>query len=143
MSQAQKQALIGELIAGVLIKEGVPIIKNAVTKGLNKVANKPDNKVTEADVPKAAPTVAKQVEADVAKEVQAQAEHKFDAEPHWQSRNLWGSFIGLVTAAETLRIFWTDGVVQTPSEYLVPIGIFVTALTPLYSRFIAKKPLFR
>lgn len=143
MSQAQKQEFIGGLIASVLVKEGTPIIAKAVKKGLDKIADRSDTKTDDADVKKATPVVAAEVKKEVVQEVQAQAEHKLDAEPHWQSRNLWGSFVGLITAAETLRIFWTDGQAQTVQEYLVPIGILVTALTPLYSRFIAKKPLFR
>jgi hypothetical protein len=142
-SQAQKQEFIGGLIASVLVKEGGKVIGQAVKKGLQKVADRPDNQVTEADAKKAAPVVTNEVEKEVKAEAQAQAEHKLDAEPHWQSRNLWGSFVGIITAAETLRIFWTDGQAQTAQEYLVPIGILVAALTPLYSRFVAKKPLFR
>lgn len=142
-TQAQKQDFIGGLIASVLIKEGAPIIKEAVKKGLTKVAASSDNQVTQADAKAATPVVSNQVEKDVVKEVQAQAEHKLDAEPHWQSRNLWGSFVGLITAANTIYIYWFDGQVQTWEEYSIPIGILVAAITPLYSRFIAKKPLFR
>jgi hypothetical protein len=142
-SQQEKQNFIGGLIASVLVKEGGKVIGQAVQKGLKKVAASPDNKVTEDDAKKATPVVTHEVNKQVKEEVQAQAEHKLDAEPHWQSRNLWGSFVGIITAAETLRIFWTDGQAQTAQEYLGPIGILVAALTPLYSRFVAKKPLFR
>lgn len=142
-TQHQKQEFIGGLIASVLVKEGTPIIVDAVKKGLKKVADRPDTKTDDVDVKKATPVVAKEVEKEVVQEVQAQAEHKLDAEDHWRSRNIWGSLVGIVTAVETIRIFWTDGVPQTPSEYLVPLGVIVTALTPLYSRFIAKKPLFK
>lgn len=143
MSQAQKQEFIGGLIASVLVKEGVPIIKEAVTKGLKKVASKPDNQVTEADVPKAVPVVIKEVREEMAKETQSRAEHQLDAEDHWRSRNIWGSLVGLITAANTIYIYWFDGQVQTWEEYSIPIGILIAALTPLYSRFIAKKPLFK
>jgi len=135
-SQAQKQEFIGGILASVLVKKGVEF---AVEKGLEKVAKRPSTDMTKADVPKAAPVVVEELQ----KEVQAQAEHQLDAEPHWQSRNIWGSLVGIVTAAEQIRVYWTDGVPQTVQEWLIPVGIIVAALTPLYSRFIAKKPLFR
>lgn len=142
-TQSQKQALIGELIAGVLVKEGANIVGKAVRKGLERVADRPDVAVTEVEAKKAAPVVAQEVTKEVYQEAKAQAEHKFDAEPHWQSRNIWGSFVGLVTAANTIYLFWTDDVVQGWDEWSIPIGILVAAITPLWSRFISKKPLFR
>lgn len=135
-SQNQKQEFIGGLITSALAKKGVELV---VEKALKKAAEKPTTKMVESDVPKATPVVVDKLK----EEVQSRAEHQLDAEDHWRSRNIWGSIVGLITAAETLRIFWTDGQVQTVQEYLVPIGILVSALTPLYSRFIAKKPLFK
>lgn len=135
-SQSEKQEFIGGILASVIAKKGVEFV---VEKALDKVAKKPSTDMTKADVPKAAPVVVDELKD----EVQARAEHKLDAEPHWQSRNIWGSFVGLVTAANTIYVFWTDGVAQTPQEYLIPVGIIIAALTPLYSRFVAKKPLFR
>lgn len=143
MSQAQKQALIGELIAGVLVKEGAGIVKDAVTKGLKKVADRPDTKTDSADVKKAAPVVAAQVEQAVVKEAQAQAEHKFDAEDHWRSRNIWGSIVAFVAACDVIYRLATNGQLDSIESYFGPIGVIVGVLTPLYSRFIAKKPLFR
>lgn len=142
-TQQQKQDFIGGLIAGVLVDKGVPIIEKAVQKGLDKVAKRDDNAVTQADADAATPVVTKEVKKEVVQEVQAQAEHKLDAEPHWQSRNIWGSFVGLITAVNTIYIFWFDGKVQSWEEWSIPIGVLIAAVTPLYSRFIAKKPLFR
>lgn len=135
-TQAQKQEFIGGLVASVLVKKGVEL---ALEKGLKKAAEKSTTAMQKSDVPKAVPVVLEEVK----KEVQAEAEHKFDAEPHWQSRNLWGSFVVMVGAADVLHTYWTDGIAQTPTEWLTPIGIILGGLTPLYSRFIAKKPLFR
>lgn len=132
----QQQNFIGGLITGALFKKGVEV---AIGKAVEKVASKPNNGLDRSD----APVVAAEIQAEVQKEVQARVEHVTDTEPHLSSRNLWASFVGIVTAVETMRIFWTDGIAQTPTEWLVPVGIIVTALTPLYSRFIAKKPLFR
>lgn len=143
MSQAQKQELIGSIIAGILVDKGTDIVTKAVKKGMDKVAAAPNTKTDAADAKKATPVVAQEVKKQVVEEAQAQAEHKLDAEPHWQSRNIWGAFVGLVTAANTIYIFWTDGIPQTFQEYAIPIGIIVASVTPLYSRFIAKKPLFR
>jgi hypothetical protein len=142
-TQAQKQALIGELIAGVVIKQGSKVIGKAVKKGLEKVAERPDIVVSDVDVKKAEPVVTNQVEAAVVREAQAQAEHKFDAEPHWQSRNIWGAFVAFIGAVDVIYRLWTDDQLNTPSDYLGPIGVVLGILTPLYSRFIAKKPLFR
>lgn len=136
MNQEQKQNFIGTLILTELAKAGA---KKVISGALKKVAESKNTDMSTKDVAPATEIVQKELVRDV----QAQAEHKLDAEPHWQSRNLWGSFVGIVTAAETLRVFWTDNIPQTTQEYLIPIGILVAALTPLYSRFIAKKPLFR
>lgn len=135
-SQYEKQEFIGGILASVIAKKGVEFV---VEKALDKVAKKPTTDMTKTDVPKAAPVVVDELKD----EVQARAEHQLDAEPHWQSRNLWASLVGIVTAAEQIRVYWTDGVPQTVQEWLIPAGIIVTALTPLYSRFVAKKPLFR
>jgi hypothetical protein len=142
-TNAEKREFVGGLIASVLVKEGAPIIVDAVKKGLNKVASRPDTKTDEADVKTATPVVAKEVQKEMAEEMQARAEHKLDIEPHYSSRNLWASVVGIVTFIETARMAWTDGVEQTPTQWLAILGILVTALTPLYSRFIAKKPLWR
>lgn len=135
-TQAEKQNFIGGLVTSVLVKKGVEF---AIEKGLEKAAKRQDTDITKADVPKTAPVVINELK----KEVQAQAEHQLDAEPHWQSRNLWGSFVGVITALETIRTFWMDDHPQTLQEWAIPVGIIVAAVTPLYSRFIAKKPLFR
>lgn len=132
----QKQEFLGGIIAGALIKKGVDF---AINKAVAKVAKQGNNALEQSD----APVVAAEIQKEVKKEVQARVEHATDTEPHLSSRNLWGSLVGIVTAVETIRIFWTDGQPQTVQEWLVPVGIIVAALTPLYSRFIAKKPLFR
>ena len=136
MSQAQKQDFIGGLIVAELAKAGA---KKVISSALNKVAKSTHTKMAAEDVAPATAIVTKELREDL----QAKVEHTQDAEPHWQSRNLWGSFIGVVTAIETIRTFWMDDQVQTMQEWFIPIGILATALTPLYSRFIAKKPLFR
>ncbi len=132
----EQQNFIGGLVAGALVKKGV---EAAIDKAVEKIARKPNNGLDNSD----APVVAAEIQREVQKEVQARVEHVTDTEPHLSSRNIWGSFVGIITAAETIRIFWTDGQPQSIQEWLVPIGIIIAALTPLYSRFIAKKPLFR
>lgn len=142
-TQAQKQDFIGGILAGVLVQQGGKIVGKAVEKGLEKIAARPDTRTTSEDVAKATPVITKEVEKAAVQEAQAQAEHKLDAEDHWRSRNIWGSFVGIITALNTIYIFWTNTRVETWEEWSIPIGILVTALTPLYSRFIAKKPLFK
>jgi hypothetical protein len=132
----QQQNFLGGLIAGALVKKGV---ETAIDAAVRKVAKKPSSGLEKSD----APVVAAEIQEEVKKQMQAQAEHRTDSEPHLSSRNIWGSLVGIVTAVETIRIFWTDGQPQSVQEWLVPVGIIVAALTPLYSRFIAKKPLFR
>jgi hypothetical protein len=143
VKQSEKQEFIGGLITSIIVQEGAKVVGKAVQKGLKKVADRTDNTVTEADVKKAAPVVTKQVEAELIDETQARAEHKLDAEPHWQSRNIWGAFVAAVGAVDVMWRLWTDDQLNTPSDYLGPLGIVLGILTPLYSRFIAKKPLFR
>lgn len=143
MRQAEKQEFIGGLITSILVTEGTKVVSKAVSKGLKKVANQSDNKVTEADAKKAAPVVTREVEQDLIDETQAQAEHQLDAEDHWRSRNLWGAFVASVGAIDVMYRLWTDDQLNTPSEYLGPLGVVLGILTPLYSRFVAKKPLFK
>ena len=136
MTESQKQNFIGGLIGSILVKKGVEI---AIDKALDKAAKSPSLSLEKRDVPAVKEIVTDAVE----KEVKARVEHVTDTEPHLSSRNMWASFVGIVTAAEQIRMYWTDGQAQTVQEWLIPVGIIVTALTPLYSRFIAKKPLFR
>jgi hypothetical protein len=133
---AQKQEFLGGLIGGILIKKGVEF---AIDKAIDKVAKSPSLSLEKKD----APAVKEIVKVAVEQEVQARVEHATDTEPHYSSRNVWASLVGLITAAEQIRVYWTDDVPQTVQEWLIPVGIIVAALTPLYSRFIAKKPLGR
>ncbi len=132
----EQQNFIGAIVAKALAKKGVEV---AIEKGMEKIARRTDVALDKADVPVATAVVTKAI----TDEVQARVEHVTDTEPHLSSRNVWGSFVGIITAVETIRIFWTDGQPQSVQEWLVPIGIIIAALTPLYSRFVAKKPLFR
>ncbi len=135
-TNSEKRDFIGGLITSVLLKKGT---EHLVEKALDKIADNNNIPMSKAAVPPAK----KEVLAEIKEDVQARAEHKLDIEPHLSSRNMWGSFVGIVTAVNTMYIFWTDGVAQTPQEYMIPIGIIIASLTPLYSRFIAKKPLWR
>ena len=136
MTNEQRQNFLGPIIGGILVKKGVEF---AIDKAIDKVAQSKSLSLDKKD----APAVKEIVKVAVENEVKAQVEHKTDSEPHLSSRNVWGSLVGIITAVETIRIFWTDGQPQSVQEWLVPVGIIVAALTPLYSRFIAKKPLFR
>ena len=131
-----KQQFIGALVAKALVSKGAEL---AIKKGMDALARDRDNSMKPSEV-KEATEVVKQA---VQNEVEARVEHVTDTEPHLSSRNIWGSLVGIITAVETCRIFWTDGQPQSVQEWLVPIGIIVAALTPLYSRFVAKKPLWR
>lgn len=136
-SQHAKQEFIGGILASVIAKKGVEFV---VEKALDKVAKKSSTDMTKADVPKAAPVVVEELKD----EVQARAEHQLDAEPHWQSRNIWGVIFGLMGEAAVLYKFSTDGIPQNfQTEWAPHIMVIIGLLTPLYSRFIAKKPLFR
>lgn len=125
-----KSNFLGGLIAG-------KVIEVVVGKALDKVASSHNTDMTKADVPAAKQIVTQAVE----KEIQSRVDHVTNNESFFQSRNMWGSFVGIVTAAEILRVYWTDGEVQSVQDWLIPIGAIVTALTPLYSRYFAKKPI--
>lgn len=132
----QKQQFIGGLIAGALVKAGV---QTAIEAGLKKVAKRPDVALDRSDVPVVTAVVTKAVKD----ELQARAEHKSDSEPHLSSRNVWGAFVGLICAADVIYKMWTDDVTNDVMDYVTQVGLIMSILTPLYSRFIAKKPLFR
>lgn len=136
-SQAQKQQFIGGLVAGAIIKGGV---RAAIEAGLKKVAKRNDVAMDKQDVPVATAVVVDAVE----QELQARAEHNADAEPHLSSRNVWGVIFGLMGEAAILYTYATDGVPQDFQTQVAPhILVVIGLLTPLYSRFWAKKPLFR
>lgn len=126
----EKQNFIGGLIAG-------KVIEKVVEKALDKVATSPSTDMTKKDVPAATEIVTKEVK----REVKSMVDHVTDNEPAYKSRNVWASFVGIITAADLVYRMWTDDQVNSVNDYLTPIGIIVTALTPLYSRYIAKKPL--
>jgi hypothetical protein len=133
---AQKQEFLGGLIGGILVKKGVEF---AIDKAIDKVAKSPSLSLEKKD----ASAVKEIVKVEVEKEVQARVEHQTDTEPHYSSRNIWGSIVGIVAFIEAFRLAWGDNVEQTPTQWLAIFGILITALTPLYSRFIARKPLGR
>lgn len=136
-SNSEKREFIGGLIASMIVKKGVDIV---VEKALNKVAAKPSVPMNQAAVEPAKEEVVKKIQEDV----QARAEHQLDIEPIHSSRNVIGSLIGIVTELGIMYAMWNDGIPQDfQTGYAPHLVILGTLLTPLYSRFIAKKPLFR
>lgn len=137
MSNAEKREFLGSVIAGVLLKKGTEV---AVEKALEKVAKNKNIPMS----PAAVPIAKEQVTKELKNEVQAQMEHQLDIEPHYSSRNLLGVIFGLMGEASIFYHFWTDNVPQDFQTDIAPhIMVVVGLLVPLYSRFIAKKPLFR
>ena len=130
----QKQEFLGGLIAGAVVKKG---IEAGLDFALKKAAASKSISLDAKDVPAVKEIVTESVE----KEMQSRSDHVTDNEANYKSRNVWGSIVGIVTFIETFRMAWTDNVEQTPTQWLAIVGILVTALTPLYSRFFAKKPL--
>lgn len=133
----EQQNFIGGLVAKALAKKGVEV---AIEKGLEKIAHRADNALDQSDVPVAAAVVTKAIKD----ELQAHVEHATDTEPHLSSRNVWGVIFGLMGEASILYTYATDSVPQDFHTQIAPhILVIIGLLTPLYSRFIAKKPLFR
>jgi hypothetical protein len=133
----QKQEFLGGLIGGILVKKGVEF---AIDKAIDKVAKSPSLSLQKKD----APAVKEIVKVAVEQEVQAQVEHRTDTEPHVSSRNVWGVIFGLMGEGYILYTFWTDTIPQDFQADVVPHLLIIGGLlTPLYSRFIAKKPLGR
>ena len=134
---AQKQEFLGTLIGGILVKKGVEF---AIDKAIDKVAKSPSLSLEKKD----ASAVKEIVKVEVEKEVQARVEHATDTEPHYSSRNLIGVLFGLMGEGYILYTFWTDTIPQDFQADVVPHLMIIGGLiTPLYSRFIARKPLFR
>lgn len=133
----QKQEFLGGLIGGILVKKGVEF---AIDKAIDKVAQSKSLSLEKKD----APAVKEIVKVAVEQEVQARVEHQTDTEPHYSSRNMWGVLFGLMGEAAVLYRFATDGVPQDfQTEWAPHVMVILGLLTPLYSRFIARKPLFR
>lgn len=130
MSEPKQHNLLGGIVAG-------KVIEVVVEKALDKFANKNYTGLTPAEVPQ----VTEQVAEAVKQEVQSRVDHVKDREPFYKSRNVWGSIVGIVTAVNTIYVMWNDNIPNTMEDYWIPLGIIVASLTPLYSRYIAKKPL--
>ncbi len=136
-SNSEKRDFIGGLIASVLVKNGVEKI---IDHALDKVAADKSVPMSKEAVPEATEKVMDDLQADL----QARAEHKLDIEPVLSSRNVLGVITGLVGEAFILYTFWTDNIPQDFQADVIPHLLVIGGLlTPLYSRFIAKKPLFR
>lgn len=127
---AEKQNFIGGLIVG-------KVIEKVVEKALDRVAASPNTDMQKRDVPVATEIVTREVN----REVKSMVDHVTDNEPFYKSRNVWASFVGVITAIDIIQRQWFDGLPNDVNDYLTPIGVVVAALTPLYSRYIAKKPL--
>lgn len=136
MTNEQKQDFVGGLVATALAKEGIEAIIGAALK---KVAKSPNTKMDQADVLPATELVTQKIQ----EEVQARVEHRTDTEENFRSRNVWGSVVGLVCAADVIYKMYTDDVTQDIMDYVTQIGLILSILTPMYSRFFAKKPLGR
>jgi hypothetical protein len=137
MNTSPKQDFIGGLVAGTLVKVGV---RSAIELALKKAAKRSDVALDKQDVPVVTAAVADAVE----QEVQARVEHITDTEPNRSSRNVWGVLFGLMGEAAILYTYATDGVPQDFQAQIAPhLLVVIGLLTPLYSRFFAKKPLFR
>lgn len=136
-TNAEKRDFIGGLIATTIAKKGVDIVIN---RALKKVAQKDEVPMADTAVKPAKEEVVKELK----EELQARAEHKLDIEPHYSSRNVIGVIFGLIGEGYILYSFWTDTIPQDFQRDVVPhLMVIAGLLTPLYSRFIAKKPLFR
>lgn len=137
MTDNQRQDFLGALVtkvaAQVVAEKGGKIVE----KALDKVASRPSNDIKKADVPEAAD----QVVNDLQKEVKSRVDHRLDLEPAVKSRNVWGSFVAFIGACDVIYRLWIDDQLNSVQDYLGPIGIIAGVLTPLYSRYIAKKPL--
>lgn len=135
-TNAEKREFLGGLILTTLAKVGTEKVVGAALSKIAANKNIPMNNGAVAPATEA-------VTEKLVKETQARLEHKLDIEPHTSSRNLWGSLVVMIGAADVIYKLWTDDQMNTITDYLGPIGIILGGLTPIYSRFIAKKPLFR
>ena len=89
------------------------VVKKGIEAGLDFALKKAAASKSISLDAKDVPAVKEIVTESVEKEMQSRSDHVTDNEANYKSRNVWGSIV----------------------------GILVTALTPLYSRFFAKKPL--
>ncbi len=113
---ANKQAFVGEMIVGSIVKEVVGAV-------LTKVAKSPNLSLQKKDVQAVTEMVTKAVENKVMPEVDAQIAHQTNSEAHWyQKRSFWSAIVsgGMVVAGPLLARYglpidplWTDFVVTT------------------------------
>lgn len=130
----ERQNFLGGLIGGAIVKKGIEV---GLDMALKKAAASKSISLQPSDVPAVKEIVTKSVE----REVQARVDHVTDNEPAYSSRNMWGALVGIITAADLMQRMWFDGLPNTATDYLTPLGIIIASLTPIYSRYIAKKPL--
>jgi hypothetical protein len=126
---SNRQNFIGGLIVG-------KVIETVIGKALDKVAKSPNLSLQPKDVPAVREIVAESVKTELAK----REEHATNAEPAYQSRVAQGSVASLLAALALIAEFWTDGVANSPQDYVAPVTVLVGALWALWGRFVAKKP---
>lgn len=129
-----KQDFIGAFVTKILVQKGVEL---AVKKGVEMAAKSSHNNVEKSDVP----VVTEAVTKSVTKEVQSQVDHKFDQEPAYKSRNVWATIVGLVSATNIIYNMYIDDVTNDPMDYITQVGLILSLLTPMWSRYISKKPI--
>ncbi len=131
MTQAQKQELLGGLIAG-------QVIEKVVEAALDKAAAKTSTNMTKADVPIAKAEV---VEA-VRDEVVARTEHVTNTEPFYQSRVTLGSIVTILGSIAALLNMVVVGEFDQALFSTSVAGVLGAGFA-LYGRWFAQKPLGR
>ncbi len=125
----QKQEFLGGLIAG-------KVIEKVVGLALDKVAKSPSISLQPKDVPAVEQIVAEAVKTELGK----REEHITNSEPVYQSRVAQGTLAAFLFAAGGTVQLWTDGLANTPQDYVPHVVVIIGTAWALYGRFIAKKP---
>ena len=112
---------------------GLAVTTSAVEDVLNKVAKASDNTLAKRDVP--------EITAAVAKEVNSIVVNATNNEPWYQSRVTIGAFITLIGATYALVLDFTDGTIPNVDALTAQLGTIAGAVTVLYGRWVARKPI--
>lgn len=120
---------LGGLLAG-------KILETVIGKALDKVAKSPSISLEPKDVPAVQDIVARTVKEELA----SREAHVTNTEPAYQSRVAQGSLASVLGAVALIAQLWTDGIENSPQDYVPSVVVLVGALWSLYGRFVASKP---
>lgn len=124
-------SVIGGLVIGKLVSTAVDV-------ALGRIAKSRYNPVTDKDVPALKEILVK----EVTERVEPVVQNANNQEPLYKSRVMLGAVSAAIVAIGNIGVMYTDGVANTPNDYLTQVAVIVPVFYAIYGRIVNKKPLW-